>query len=63
MSLLYVDDDDHEQRINIDDLYEKKKQRDLKQVSIFNKILNRIQHRIKITGRSVKQDKIGRAHV
>ena len=57
MALLYVDDDDNEQKVNIDDLYEKKKQRDLKQVSIFNKILNRIQNRIKITGRSVKQDK------
>ena len=57
MSLLYVDDDDREQKINIDDLYEKEKQRDLKQVSIFNKILNRIHHRIKITGRSTKPDK------
>jgi hypothetical protein len=57
MSLLYINDDDNENKVNIDDLYEKKKIRDLKQISIFNKILNRIQNRIRITGRSVKQDK------
>ena len=38
MSLLYINDDDNENKVNIDDLYEKKKIRDLKQISIFNKI-------------------------
>ena len=52
---LYVNDDDAVK--NIDDLYEKKQQRDLKQVSIFNKILNRIQHRIQLTGRTKRNDK------
>jgi hypothetical protein len=54
---LYVNDDDAVKKINIDDLYEKKQQRDLKQVSIFNKILNRIQHRIQMTGRTKRNEK------
>lgn len=53
---LYTDDDDNIQNINIDELYEKQQQRDLRQVSIFNKILNRIHHRIRITSRA-KKDK------
>ena len=36
---LYTDDDDSEQKINIDELYDKNQQRDLKQLSIFNKML------------------------
>ena len=40
----------------IDELYEKQQRRDLRQVSIFNKILNRIHHRIRITSRA-KKDK------
>lgn len=55
--LLYVDEEEAQQKINIDDLYEKKHQRDLKQISIFNKILNRIHKRIQITGRTKKTDK------
>lgn len=54
---LYTDDDDTLQNINIDELYEKQQRRDLRQVSIFNKILNRIHHRIKITSRTKKTDK------
>ena len=56
-SLLYIEDDDSLKMINIDDLYEKKKNRDLKQVSIFNKILNRIHKRITITGRTKRDEK------
>jgi hypothetical protein len=55
--LLYVDDEEAERKLNIDDLYEKKRQRDLKQLSIFNKILNRIHKRIQYTGRNKKNDK------
>ena len=54
---LYVNDDENLKKINIDDLYENKQRRDLKQVSIFNKILNRIQHRITLTGRTKRNDK------
>ena len=54
---LYTNDDDNDQNINIDDLYDKNQQRDLKQLSIFNKLLNRIHNRIKITGRTKSKDK------
>ena len=56
-SFLYVTDEEAQGKINIDDLYEKKHQRDLKQLSIFNKILGRIHKRIQITGRNKKNDK------
>lgn len=54
---LYTDDDDTPSRVNIDDLFEKNQRRDLKQVSIFNKILNRINNRIKVTARTKRDDK------
>jgi hypothetical protein len=54
---LYADDDDKVQKINIDDLYEKNQRRDMKQVSIFNKILNRIQKRIQFTSKMKRDDK------
>jgi hypothetical protein len=55
--ILYVEDDDNVRKVNIDELYEKDQQRDLKQLSIFNKILNRIHRRITITGRTKRNDK------
>jgi hypothetical protein len=55
--LLYVDDEEAQRKLNIDDLYEKKRLRDLKQIEIFNKILNRIHKRITFTGRNKKNDK------
>lgn len=51
-SFLFVEDDENLKSINIDDLYEKKQRRDLRQVAIFNKILNRIQKRIVLTARN-----------
>ena len=39
------------EKINIDELYEKKKQYDLNKLALFNKILNRIHVRIKTTSR------------
>lgn len=55
--LLFANDDDNVRKVNIDDLYEKKKKQDLKQLSIFNKILNRINKRIEITGRTKKNER------
>jgi hypothetical protein len=54
MSSIFLLDNDEESRskINIDDLYEKKQRRDLKQLSIFNKILNRIHKRIEYTAKN-----------
>ena len=37
-NFLFVDDDENVGKIDIDSLYEKKQQKDLKQLSIFNKI-------------------------
>jgi hypothetical protein len=54
MSSVFLFDHDEESssKINIDDLYERRQKRDLKQLSIFNKILNRIHKRIQHTARS-----------
>jgi hypothetical protein len=53
---LYTTDSDNVSNIDIDDLYDKKQKRDLKQVSIFNKILNRIHKRITLTARNKTND-------
>jgi len=42
---------DFSEQINIDDLYERKRQYDLSKLELFNKILNRIHVRIKTTSR------------
>jgi hypothetical protein len=39
------------EKINIDDLYEKKKQYDLNKLALFNKMLNSVHKKIKITSR------------
>ena len=43
--------EDFSEKLNIDDLYEKKRQYDLNKLALFNKILNRIHVRIKTTSR------------
>lgn len=45
------------EKINIDELYEKKRQYDLNQMHLFNKLLNRIHVRIKTTSRQ-KMDEL-----
>jgi len=50
-SFLFVTDDENLKKINIDDLYEKKRTYDLSKLNLFNKILNRIHVRIKTTSR------------
>ena len=42
---------DFSEKLNIDDLYEKKKQYDLSKLALYNKILNRIHVRIKTTAK------------
>jgi hypothetical protein len=54
---LFAEDDDNVRKINIDELYEKKKQRDQRQLSVFNKILNRINKRITTTSQIKRDDK------
>ena len=43
--------EDFSEKLNIDELYEKKRQHDLNQLALFNKILNRIHVRIKTASR------------
>ena len=43
--------EDFSEKINLDDLYEKKRQFDLNKLALFNKILNRIHVKIKTTSR------------
>lgn len=45
------DETDDNLQINLDDLYEKKKQHDLNTLSIYNKILARIHNKINVTSR------------
>jgi len=48
---------DFSEKINIDDLYEKKRQNDLNKLELFKKILNRIHVRIKTTARQNVNEK------
>ncbi len=57
MSIFLFDEEETKGKINIDDLYEKQQKKDLKQISIFNKILNRIHNKIRITSRNRNGDK------
>jgi len=47
---------DFSEKLNIDELYEKKRQYDLTQLALFNKILNRIHIRIKTISRQSKDE-------
>jgi hypothetical protein len=51
-------DDDIATSINIDDLYEKKREKDLAQLKIFNKMLRRIHAKIQVTSRQKNTEKI-----
>ena len=55
-NFLFSTDEESTGKVNIDELYDKSHQRDLKQLSIFNKILNRIHNKIKMTTRGHKTD-------
>jgi len=49
------DDSPFVEQINIDDLYEKKQKKDLKIISIYNKILKRIHTKIRMTSRNTNE--------
>jgi hypothetical protein len=57
MSFLFVNDEETRGKVNIDDLYDKSQQRDLKQLSIFNKLLNRVHKRITTTAQNKRNEK------
>lgn len=46
--------EDFSEKLNIDDLYERKRATDIQKMELFNKILNRIHIRIKLTSRTTK---------
>jgi hypothetical protein len=48
--------EDFSEKLNIDELYEKKRQYDLTQLALFNKVLNRIHVRIKTVSRQIKDE-------
>jgi len=54
---LFTEDDDNVRKVNIDELYEKKQKRDQRQLSVFNKILNRINRRIMTTSQMKRDEK------
>ena len=56
-NFLFHDDEESYDTVDIDSLFEKKQQKDLKQLSIFNKILNRIHKRINYTAKTKTNDK------
>jgi hypothetical protein len=57
MALLYYDESDEVNKVNIDELYERDHNRNLKKISTFNKILNRILKRINVAGKCIRNDK------
>lgn len=50
------DDDNLSDKINLDDLYEKKKQHDLNTLNIYNKLLTRVHDKIKVASRQSKDN-------
>jgi hypothetical protein len=50
------DDDDLSEKINLDELYEKKKQHDLHTLNIYNKLLTRVHDKIKTASRQSKDN-------
>jgi hypothetical protein len=48
--------DDFSEKLNIDELYESKRQHDLNNLALFNKILNRIHVRIRTTSKQKKHE-------
>lgn len=58
MSSIFIFDHEEESgsKVNIDELYDKRQRRDLKQLSIFNKILNRVHKRVQYTAKSKQGD-------
>lgn len=56
-SILLLNDEEANGKIDIDELYDKNLKRDLKQLSVFNKILGRIHKRITLTAKNKRNDK------
>lgn len=56
-NILLINEEEASGKINIDDLYDSSMRRDLRQVVLFNKMLNRLHKRINTISRTRKNDK------
>jgi len=56
-NILLINEEEASGKINIDDLYDTNMKRDLRQVVLFNKMLNRLHKRINTISRTRKNDK------
>jgi Family of unknown function (DUF5759) len=56
-NIVFADEEEATGKINIDDLYERNMQRDLKQLSLFNKILGRVHKRIQTNTKFKRNEK------
>jgi hypothetical protein len=56
-NIIFADEEEALGKLNIDDLYDKNMKRDLKQVALFNKMLNRVHKRIQTNTRMKRNDK------
>ena len=54
--LLFADDEETNNKINIDELFERNQNKETRQLSIFNKILNRIHKRVTFTSKYKPKD-------
>ena len=54
----YEDDNEIAESMNIDDLYERKRERDVAQLKVFNQMLKRIHAKIKVTSRQRGAEKL-----
>jgi hypothetical protein len=59
MSIFLFDEEETNGKINIDELYERQQRKDMRQISIFNKILNRIHNKV----RSAARSRAGEKHI
>ena len=55
--ILYAADKESTEQIDINELYDKEKRRNMKLISCFNKILNRIHTRIRLTSKTKFADR------
>jgi len=56
-NIMLIDEEEANGKINIDDLYEKNMRRDMRQVVLFNKMLNRVHKRINTISKIKRNEK------
>lgn len=56
-NILHYNETESVGSVDIDTLFENSHKKDQKQLAIFNKLLNRVHHRIQLTGKKINNDK------